>query len=87
MEWLVEGSAVLSNSWDKPRCARRQAVYSKNLDGYEVQGCGRWEVGVKCYRVQMFCVCEDAREVFLEHGVGNRKRQAETAPQCTNLSC
>ena len=31
----VEGRAVLSDGWDKPRCARRQAVYSQNRDGCE----------------------------------------------------
>ena len=36
----VEGRAVLSDAWDKPRCARWQAVYKQNRDGYEVQGCG-----------------------------------------------
>jgi len=44
----VDGSAVLNDGWDKPWCARQQAVCSQKRDGYEVQRCGGEEVGVKC---------------------------------------
>jgi len=56
---VVEGRAVLNDGWDKPRCARQQAIYSQNRNGYEVQLCGRERSG---------------REVWCQQGCGVRWR-------------
>ena len=52
----VQGSAVLSDCWDKLRYVRRQAVYSQNRDGHELQRSVGREVGVKCCEMQQCCV-------------------------------
>jgi len=59
----VEGRVVLSDGWDKPRCARRQAVYSQNRDGYEVLGCGRGGGGSEVRR--------ESPPYVLQHGAGS----------------
>jgi len=42
----VEGRAVLSDGWDKPRCAPGTGSFiDKNRDDYKVQGCGWGESG------------------------------------------
>jgi len=53
----VEGRAVLSDGWDKPRCARWQAIYNQNRDDYEVQGCVRGGGGSEMWlHARVLCV-------------------------------
>ena len=70
----VEGRAVLSDSWD--RCAHRQAIYSQNRDGYEVELCGRGGGGSEMWlHARVLCMCEVRCEVLVEHGAGRGEHE------------
>ena len=56
----VEGRAVLSDGWDKPRCAPGTGRFIAKIEmATRCRGMGGEEVGVKCGCMQ--CCCEDAR--------------------------
>ena len=54
----------------------RQAVYSQNRDGYEVQLCGRGGGGSEVWlHARVLCGCEARCEVLVEHGTGGDKHE------------
>ena len=72
----VEGHAVLSDGWDKPRCARWQAIYSQNRDDYEVQGYVRRGGGSEMWlHARVLWGCEARCEVLAAHGAGSGEHE------------
>jgi len=59
-----------------PVARARQAVYSQNRDGYEVERCGRGGGGcVVWLHARVLCGCEAGCEVLGEHGAGSGEHE------------
>jgi len=65
----VDCRAFLSDGWG--RCSHRQAIYSQNREGYEVELCGRGGGGSEVWlHARVLCKCGAGCEVLVEHGAG-----------------
>ena len=79
----VDGSAVLNDGWDKPWCARQQAVCSQKRDGYEVQRCGRGGGGSEVWlHSRLSCACEAGCEVLVDHDAGSNDNEDRQSRHC-----
>jgi len=75
----------LSESCDKPRCARRQAVYSPNRLGYEVELRGQGGGGSEVWlHARLLCGCKARCEVLADHhpGAGSGEQEVKKILRC-----
>jgi len=66
-----------------PGVRTRQALYSQNIDGYEVQGCGRGGCGSEVWlHARVLRGCEARCEILAGHGAGSNEHEDKESRCC-----